>query len=522
MEQPAQANGHRAPSDDYAELRQLLLGPEREQLDRLDRRATDPAQRARDLSEVLPHAIRLSADQNPALRASLQPLIEEAIRNSVRRNPELLADALFPIIGAAVRKAVASALKSVMDSMNQAMEQSFSLRSLQWRLEAARTGRPYSEILLTRSLLYRVEQVFLIHKQTGLLLQQRSSEGAVVRDADLVSGMLTAIQDFVSDSFGGQPGQELETLRVGDLDVWIQHGPRAILAAVIRGTPPRALESVFAHALEQISLKKGAELEQFRGDAQPFAVCQEDLKTCFLGQARPAEPTRRWRKLIWTAAGLALAAFLLGVYLGSADNRRWNRYVETLRGQPGVIVTAVERRGGVFYLTGLRDPLAVEPEALLKGSGLDRTKVQFHWEPFHSLQPSFETTRRIATEQQFLEAQVIHFSAQEIRLTPGETAGVEQLARHIASLRESVGQISSDLKIEIVGHSDDQGPDDVNLKLSFERAEEVRLALVAAGVPETLLTTRGVGKKEPLKPGTADSTRAFNRGVTVRVQVISR
>ena len=74
-----------------------------------------------------------------------------------------------------------------------------------------------------------MEQVFLIHKETGLLLCQVSAPNAAMQDADMVSGMLTAIQDFVGDSFTTQKGEELETLQVGELSVWIEQGPQAIL-----------------------------------------------------------------------------------------------------------------------------------------------------------------------------------------------------------------------------------------------------------------------------------------------------
>ena len=57
----------------------------------------------------------------------------------------------------------------------------------------------------------------------------------------MVSGMLTAIRDFVQDSFRVADSESLEALKVGELSVWIEQGPRAIIAAVLRGTAPRTL-----------------------------------------------------------------------------------------------------------------------------------------------------------------------------------------------------------------------------------------------------------------------------------------
>ena len=55
------------------------------------------------------------------------------------------------------------------------------MQGLKWRVESIRTGRPFAEIVLMHSLLYRVEQVFLIHRETGLVLSPRC--GSHGRDA---------------------------------------------------------------------------------------------------------------------------------------------------------------------------------------------------------------------------------------------------------------------------------------------------------------------------------------------------
>ncbi len=61
-------------------------------------------------------------------------------------------------------------------------------------------------------------------------------------DADLISGMLTAIRDFVADSFARE--REVGGLRrfsVGELTVMVEQGPQALIAAVVRGEAPDSL-----------------------------------------------------------------------------------------------------------------------------------------------------------------------------------------------------------------------------------------------------------------------------------------
>ena len=57
----------------------------------------------------------------------------------------------------------------------------------------------------------------------------------------MVSGMLTAIRDFVQDSFGGKESEGLDAFQVGQFTIWVEQGPLAVLAGVIRGNPPREL-----------------------------------------------------------------------------------------------------------------------------------------------------------------------------------------------------------------------------------------------------------------------------------------
>ena len=153
---------------------------------------------------------------------------------------------------AAIRKAIAASLSSMLESLNQTLDHSLSWRSLQWRVTALRTGKSFAEIVLLNTLVYRVEQVLLIDRDTGLLLQHVTSSAVKAQDADMVSGMLTAIRDFARDSFRVSEDEALDQFRVGDLSVWVEQGPHAILATVIRGNAPSELRQRMQEAVEHV------------------------------------------------------------------------------------------------------------------------------------------------------------------------------------------------------------------------------------------------------------------------------
>jgi OOP family OmpA-OmpF porin len=511
-----------------AELRAILLGPDRAAWEAMRQRLDNPSRRAEDVATVLAEAVRLrsrghsGSHPDVKLRRALQPLLEEALQLSVQSNPRMLADALFPIFGKAIRRAITSELDGMLQSLSQTLEQSFSWRSLQWRWESLRTGKPYAEIVVLRSLLYRVEQVFLIHRDSGLLLQHvaaASPAAAETKDPEMVSGMLTAIQDFVRDSVSGAESENLETVRMGEIEVVLAYGPDAILAGFVRGVAPRKLSRVFQDTLDAIEQSKAEALHMFSGDSSRFDSCRPQLQACLLGQGRPEKrPSSSWgaRALLFGVPVLLLAA-LIGwwIYSGVVE-RRWTDFARGLENEPGIVLTHFEKRGSKFYISGLRDPLAADPASLLP-AGLSSNQVEFHWQEYYSLVPRFAAQRRLVELKDELQKRAFRFMTGSDEIPPEQRFLLEDVGSAMISLIQAGTALDRTIQIEVRGNHDPVGTEELNAMLSRSRAQKVRAALVALGVPSARLIAVPEDLEKETCSAVEEEERMFCRSASFRV-----
>jgi outer membrane protein OmpA-like peptidoglycan-associated protein len=390
--------GARDPVKEFEELRRLLLSQEREQLDELSDRISDKERRSHDIAGVLPEAVKMSRERGEELTHALRPAMENSIRESIAQRPEIFVEALHPIIGPIVRRSVKETLRRLLQSFNQALEHTFSWQGLKWRFEALRTGRSFAEVVMLRSLVYRVEQVFLIHRETSLTLLHATADPATSKDSDMIAGMLSAIQDFARDSF--EVGQEsmLEEFRMEEFQVWIVREQYAYLAAVIRGNPPRELRATLEETIESIHVLKGSALAKFQGNAAIFESLRPELEACLRAQYAKAKgerrPTRAWFILI-----IAMAAATSGIIVAAHNRSKWKDFLGRLNSQPGIVVTDARQRWlSRSQVTGLRDASAPDPASIAREANLKPERIRFHWKETLALD-SASVRRRV--EQRF-------------------------------------------------------------------------------------------------------------------------
>lgn len=74
-----------------------------------------------------------------------------------------------------------------------------------------------------------------------------------------------------------------------------------------------------------------------------------------------------------------------------------------------------------------------------------------------------------------------------------------------------------DLRLQLVGHTDNVGSDKFNIRLSLERAQAFKDYLVKAGVEPARITVEGKGLREPLNDNATPEKQALNRRVEMTI-----
>lgn len=116
-----------------------------------------------------------------------------------------------------------------------------------------------------------------------------------------------------------------------------------------------------------------------------------------------------------------------------------------------------------------------------------------------------DTRNKLLTEGKFVTTGIL-FDVNSDKIKP-ESFGVLKEIAGVLKENESV-------KIKIVGHTDSDGEDQVNMELSKKRAASVKVALAKEfGIAENRMETDGMGEKQPVSNNSSSEAKANNRRV---------
>lgn len=258
-----QADPSPESNPELAVLREILLGAEQRRLAGLELQVADLQRQVAD---------------KEALIALLTPVMTDAIRTTIRDHRAAMIEALYPIIGQLVVRAVAEAIRDLARNIDRRMRVSLSPRAIWQRIRARAQGVSEAELALRDALPFSVAETFLIHRRSGLLLRHLSREVGATADPDVVGGMLTAIRDFTHEAFGRDREGELDEIQYGDRRILIEAAQDVYGAVVVDGVEPPGFRAQLRAAIIAVQNEHAEALRDYDGDAARLDIDELRLR----------------------------------------------------------------------------------------------------------------------------------------------------------------------------------------------------------------------------------------------------
>jgi len=252
-------------------LRDLIFGEYRQQIAKM-------RVEVNELQGLL-DALEVQINDKEALVNTITPMIADAIRTNIRESQSEMVDALYPIMGKLVQRSVTEAMRELAQRIDRQMRRTFNFKDLMQRVKARVQGVSEAEMALRNALPFQVRELFLIHRESGLLLLHTSNQPEEGSDSDIIGSMLTAIRDFAEDAFGRGEKVELNQIQYGDQSILIEVAHLVYIAAVIQGIEPPHYREQMRETMIAIEHLHVGLLRQYNGDAEPFTASAATFAT---------------------------------------------------------------------------------------------------------------------------------------------------------------------------------------------------------------------------------------------------
>jgi hypothetical protein len=145
------------------------------------------------------------------------------------------------------------------------------------------------------------EEVFFIHKG-GTLITHLSRQPQANVDDIIFSGMFTAVQEFIKDTFSSDEDSDddssnskwaLDELKLGDNNILIERSEFTYLAVIFSGGGSKRLRSIVNRLLDKIEKKYDSVLPKWNGDISKLKGAKEILSVLIKPVEKPEIPVEK-------------------------------------------------------------------------------------------------------------------------------------------------------------------------------------------------------------------------------------
>ncbi len=212
------------------ELREVILREDREALTEIENTLNDPRLLSEKVNPIIEQHLEF-------LKSEFPDAYRTAVGRQIDARLELFKDEMighmYPEMGKIVRKYVTHQFQLLKERIDGTVRNTFSLKTVKRKFKATFLGIDESDLVLTGADSIKIEEIYVIQRNSGLLLGKAAREE--VLDQDVVAGMLTAIKSFVEDAFR-RDSEDLEMIQYGSYKIFIQNFHSYYIAVAMQGS----------------------------------------------------------------------------------------------------------------------------------------------------------------------------------------------------------------------------------------------------------------------------------------------
>ena len=249
---------------------------------------------APELALSIKEQIRL--DEN-AISEALGSEMGKAIKTQIEVEKDAMVDALYPVIGDTISKYMVEVVKEI----NSKVESTLSPEGFKRKIQARMRGVSEAELILQESVGCHVQAVFLIDKDSGLIIQEARKFGEQELESDMLGGMLTAIRSFANDCIVS--GSELDSIDYGNWQIHLEVAGYCYLAIILKGEPNKSFINRVRQIFGDIILNYGNHVSLFDGNLETVPIeIKPKLEQLIEPEIKQPKKTSSSKTLLWLLA----------------------------------------------------------------------------------------------------------------------------------------------------------------------------------------------------------------------------